>query len=292
MAIRKFWLINSQNNRFDFTLKTKKAFLESPSGLGFSKTLDGIRVGDDTIFTSDELDIPQISGNVLFYDDNEKAYRDYDNFVKFIRYTPLKLYYQPPHLLSGYYTNCVISSLEKGERSTEGYLSCPITFTCSSIWNNSSVNGLVVTNGQSLNGKYYPLKRPYNYATNSLSDITINVDSDKEVGFIFEIIGDVTNPLLQITQNEKQYGIVKIDGNFDYLKLDSNDDNEDLYLEKDEIALTNPLIYQDLSIADGTSQVTFVKLNVGENKLSFSCDNVNKFEGYIRFTWKDRRISI
>lgn len=289
---RKFWLINSQSERYDFTLKEQKTFLSDPSGLGFSRSLDTLKVGDIFIVTNNELEIPTVTGDLIFYADTEKAYKDYDDFVKFIRYTPLKLYYQPPHLLSGYYTNCIITSLEKGEYSTEGYLSCPITFSCTSIWYNSNLNYRIVTNGQSLNGKYYPLKRPYNYGASSLSDITLNVDSDEEVGFTFEIIGVCTNPLLTLTQNETQYGIIKLDGTFDYVKVDSNDDNEDLYLEKDEIALTNPLIYQDLSIADGTSQITFVKLKIGENRIAFTCDGVSNFEGYIRFSWKDKRVSI
>lgn len=292
MTIRKFWLINNQGQRYDFTLKTNKVFLNEPSGLGFSKSVDGIRVGDDTIITSEELDMPTISGTILFYEKLEKAYKEYDDFVRFVRFTPLKLYYQPPHLLSGFYTNCVITSLEKSEYTTEGYLACPIVFACSSIWTNADMTSLIVTNGQSLEGKYYDLKRPYHYGTNTLSDITLNVDSDRETGFVFEVIGDVTNPLLLLTQNEKQYGVIKLDGNFDYVKVDSNDDSQDIYLEKGEIALTNPTMYQDLSIADGTSQVTFVKLRLGESKLAFSCDDISKFEGYIRLSWKDKRVSV
>lgn len=289
---RKFWLINNQNERYDFTLKEQKTFLSDPSGLGFSKTLDIVKVGYDAIITDSDLELPSVTGDLIFYAETEKAYKDYGDFIEFIKYTPLKLHYQPAHLLSSFYIDCSITSLEKGEYDTDGYLSCPITFEGLSLWCNSVENSLIVTNGESNTGKYYDLKRPYNYSTNSLKDITINVNGQLPSGFTYEVIGEVTNPLLLITQNEEQYGIIKIDGNFTYLKVDSRDDSEDIYLEKDEIPLTNPVVYQDLTVADGVSQVTFVKLKVGENNLSFSCDDMEKFDGYVRFSWEDKRFTV
>lgn len=290
---RKFWLINSQNERYDFTLKEQKTFLSDPSGLGFSKTLDTVKLGYSAIIVDSDLDLPSVTGNLLFYDSTEKAYADYDDFMDFIKYTPLKLHYQPANLLTSFYIDCIITSLQKGEYDNGGkYLECPITFSGLSRWTNSSQNTLVVTNGESSNGKYYDLKRPYNYSANSLTDISITVNGQLPIGFVFEIVGEVTNPLLQITQDEEQYGIIKIDGNFTYLKVDSRDDSEDIYLEKDEIPITNPIIYQDPTVADGKSEVTFVKLKVGVNRISFTCDDVDNFDGYIRFMWKDSRLSV
>lgn len=290
--VRQFYLENSLGNRYELTNKNFKQFLNEPNGLGFVKNLTVLRLGNDELITDEQFSMPSISGEVLFYDNLENAYQDYLEFINFIRYTPIKLYYLPPNLLFPYYIECSITQVDKSEYQREGYLSCPITFYGYTLWQNSQESSLTVTNSESSDGKYYELVRPYHYSGNSLNSIRINNNGDVPIGFEFEIEGSVTNPRLTAIYNDVIYGLLKLNGTFDVVKVNSNDIEESIYLENNGSVVTNPLSYQDLSIADGVASITFFKLKVGESRLSFTCDKPSSFEGNINFKWKDKRVSI
>lgn len=290
--IRQFYIENSLGNKYYLTNKNFKHFLNEPEGLGFSKSLTTLRLGDDELITDEQYSLPSVSGSILFYDTLEKAYQDYYEFINFIRYSPLKLYYQPPNLLSPYYIECSLVQVDKSEYSTSGYLSCAVSFYGNTLWQNSQESSLTVTNSESGDGKHYELVRPYHYSGNSLNSIEINNTGDVPVGFVFEILGSVTNPRLVATQNGSIYGQLKLNGTFDYIRVDSNDSTETIYLENKGTVITNPLGYQDLSIADGVASITFFKLKVGGSILSFTCDKTSSFDGNISFKWKDKRVSI
>ena len=289
---RQFYLENSLGKKYELTNKNFKQFLNEPEGLGFSKNLNVLRIGNVELITDEQYSMPSISGEVLFYDNLENAYQDYLEFINFVRYSPLKLYYLPPNMLFPYYIECNITQVDKSEYQREGYLSCPVTFYGYTLWQNSQESNLVVSNSENKDGKYYELIRPYHYAGNSLNSIEINNTGDVPIGFVFEVVGSVTNPRLIASQNGIVYGQLKLNGTFDYIRVDSNDLTESIYLENNGTVITNPLSYQDLSIADGVSDITFFKLKIGESKLSFSCDKISSFEGNVSFKWKDKKVSI
>ena len=289
---RQFYLENSLGKKYELTNKNFKQFLNEPEGLGFSKNLNVLRIGNDELITDEQYSMPSISGEVLFYDNLENAYQDYLEFINFVRYSPLKLYYLPPNMLFPYYIECSITQVDKSEYQRVGYLSCPVTFYGYTLWQNSQESNLVVSNSENKDGKYYELIRPYHYAGNSLNSIEINNTGDVPIGFVFEVVGSVTNPRLIASQNGIVYGQLKLNGTFDYIRVDSNDLTESIYLENNGTVITNPLSYQDLSIADGVSDITFFKLKIGESKLSFSCDKISSFEGNVSFKWKDKKVSI
>lgn len=289
---RQFYLENSLGKKYELTNKNFKQFLNEPEGLGFSKNLNVLRIGNDELITDEQYSMPSISGEVLFYDNLENAYQDYLEFVNFVRYSPLKLYYLPPNMLFPYYIECSITQVDKSEYQRVGYLSCPVTFYGYTLWQNSQESNLVVSNSENKDGKYYELIRPYHYAGNSLNSIEINNTGDVPIGFVFEVVGSVTNPRLIASQNRIVYGQLKLNGTFDYIRVDSNDLTESIYLENNGTVITNPLSYQDLSIADGVSDITFFKLKIGESKLSFSCDKISSFQGNVSFKWKDKKVSI
>ena len=162
---------------------------------------------------------------------------------------------------------------------------------------NNAKNGIQLNSDNLINkdwleSKYYELIRPYHYAGNSLNSIEINNTGDVPIGFVFEVVGSVTNPRLIASQNGIVYGQLKLNGTFDYIRVDSNDLTESIYLDNNGTVITNPLSYQDLSIADGVSDITFFKLKIGESKLSFSCDKISSFKGNVSFKWKDKKVSI
>lgn len=292
MSVRKFYLTNSLNKKYEFTNAQVEHFLNSPQGLGFTNSLNVTRLGDEEILNNEQYSMPSVSGEILFYGSREKAYQDYEDFIDFLKYAPLKFYYQPPQLLEPYYIDCRIMQLDKSEYETSGYLSCPISIYGLSFWKNSNVKVQSYGNENTGGGKFYPLVRDYYYNSNTLSNIVLNVDGTIPTGFVLEIDGEVTNPRLTFQQNNVTYGIIKLDGTFDYVKVDSNDSTQQIYLEKDGSVLANPLSYQDLSIADGTSEITFVRLRTGENNIAFTCDKLSSFSGKVKFSYSDRKVSI
>lgn len=292
MAVRKFWFINGLGNKFNLTIKEEKHFLSDPTGLGFNKSIATISIGDSEIKTDEAIDMPSVSGNVLFYDKIVEAYQQYFEFIDFLKYEPLKLFYNPPNTVNPYYIDCDVVTLDKSEFTQEGYLSCPITIYGKSLWLDSKETILTAYNELGGEGKYYELERDYSYEGNALQGMILNVNGHLPVGFKYEIYGNVTNPILTAYQNDVKYGICKLDGSFDYVCIDSDDTTESIALKKDDALLANPYSYQDLSIADGVVDVTFFKLKVGESMLSFSSDDGEAFNGYIKLTWKDKRISV
>lgn len=292
MAVRQFYLENSLGQKCYLADKKYKQFLSEVEGLGFAADLTVVRIGDSEHITRKQIELPGVSGTILFFDTYEKAYQDYDDFVVFTRYTPLKLYYLPPNRLFPYFIEGDIVQLEKGEYLQEGYLACTFSFHGVSYWQNSQETAFVVSNIESSDGKFYDLERPYHYSGSSLNSIVVNNAGDIEIGFEFEIIGNVTNPRLTATQNGVAYGLLKLDGTFDYVKVDSNDVTQSIYLEQNDSVVANPTSYQDMSIKDGVAQLTFFKLKIGESILSFSCDKLSSFDGILRFKWKDLRKSI
>lgn len=290
---RKFWIINGLNKRYDFTLKEQNVFLESPSGLGFSKTLETIAIGNSAVKKSETYTLPTVTGNLMFIDSVAEAYYAYKEFINFISYGNLTLHYQTPDTLSSYYMDCEVTKLDKSEyESKYPYMECPITFTGLSLWKNDKEVEMTVKNGQETDGKHYPLTRNYFYPGSTFGSMQLNVNSDVEVGFQLEITGKTVNPIIIAHQNNKMYGKIKLDGTFDYIKINSDDANEDIYLENNGVPLTNPYMYQDLSIADGTTDITFFKLPVGQSILSFSCENMSDFTGSVKFKWKDEKVSV
>lgn len=290
--VRQFYIENSLGKKYELTNRNFKTFLDSPQGLGYVKNLTTLRLGNQELTTNEQLSMPSVSGTLMFYDKLGNAYQDYIDFIQFARYTPLKLYYQPPNLLSPYYIDCEIVQLDKGEYQREGYLSCAVVFYGTSLWKNSQSYVYEISKVNGEGGKYYDLVRPYYYAGNSLNSIVINNNGDVPVGFTFEINGSVTNPRLTAVQNDVTYGLLKLNGTFDYCKIDSNDTMQSIYLENEDSVIANPLSYQDLSIADGVANITFFKLKAGQSDISFSCDKISAFDGTIKFTWKDERMSI
>lgn len=287
---RKLWLKNGVGNEFTFTEKNAKQFLSTLEGLGFAKTIDGYTLGNVTKVTSSSYTFPNVTGELLFYADVQDAYQDYFNFVKFISLEPLQLYYLPPNTLNPYYCSCELIQVQKGEYGIDGIMRVPVSFQCTSHWLNSNETAIVLTNEPVGTGKYYDLERPYYYAGTTLQNISLTNNGSDAVGMIVEIVGDVTNPQYTLTQNSQVYGSCKINGSYDYVKVNSKDGEQSIYLELDGSAITNPAVYQDLSISGGV--LTFIKLKTGTSTMAFTCGNIDTFNGTLKIRYSGSFVSV
>lgn len=295
MDTRKFWLINALGNRFDLSDENARFSLLSPKGLGFEKNIEVDNIGSREKLLSEQLNNTDVQGELWFYNDsNGVLYEKYRDFISFIKYKPLELHYLPPNEISDFYSNVVITKLEKEEIKKTKNMVCPIVFHRLSQWLDSQEFTISVSNVNVDTGKSYPLARPYHYAGNSLSNIEYSNNGTEDCGFIFTIDGEVVNPQLSIYNSLGEIsGRLKLDGTFDYVRVDSNEDAYTMELSYNGVVLSNPENYQDLSIADGKIDVTWLKLAVGvNNRAVFTCGNLATFDGTVSFTYRSEFASV
>lgn len=301
MAVRKFYFENSLGEKYYLTDENFKTFLNEPKGLGVSKSISTERFGTNKKVTSASYDIPQPSGELIFYD-TDRAYQDYFDFIRFISYEPIRFYQIPANVVSPYYIDCEITRVEKSEIShDDGFLHCPIMIEGTSMWKTSDQFSITLQNEVSGMGKYYPLSYPYSYESHSMQDLTFFNNGTLPTGFILEVDGSteqpyglITNPILDAyDMANNKYGAMKLLGTFSYVRVNTNDNEQEIYLEDSQgAAVSNPVSCQDLSIVDGKTLITFYKLKVGQSKLSFNASNIQQFTGTVSIRWNNEFVTV
>ena len=287
MDYRKFWLINTLGNRYDFT-ENIDIFLNNPQGLGFRRNFTSITVGNSELVTSQQFQLTDVQGELLFMGNtNGEKYESYQKFVQFAKYKPLELHYKTPNNLLSYHCDIIFTQLDKSEVGQDGILRCPVTFHRLTEWLTDQDEVYVFNNNPLDEGKFHDLIYDYHYAGTNLSNSVINNNGTDDVGFILEIIGEVENPQFSLTQGGETYGICKINGTYDYVQIDSVERTESIYLEQNGSVVTNPEQYQDFTIANGQSYLTWLKLKVGQSQFSFTSGNIDTFDGTVKIRFKN-----
>lgn len=294
---RKFWLINSNSERYDFTdEENTKTFLNEPAGLGFNRTYSTIKVGDSELITSQELSHPDITGELLFYgDNNRQIYLDYETFIKFVMFSPLEMHYQIPNDSSNYYCNVLFVTAEKGEIDEDrSMLPVNVTFHRLTDWMTDDSVIYEMTRGSSdLDGKYHDLLYNYHYTGSDLRNTVISNSGTMDTGFIIKIDGYVKDPTFTLSQANQVYGICSITGEYNYVMVNSIDTEEDIYLENTSgLVVANPKQYQDFDASNGQEYLTWLKFKVGQSNFSFSCSNFETFDGLVTVSFKPGYISV
>lgn len=285
---RKFWLINSLGNRYDFTDPKHKAFLNEPNGLGFRRQISTLVVGNSELVTSRQFQLTDVQGDLLFYDGtNGDKYQGYYDFIQFAKFKPLELHYLTPNNLVAYHCDVEFMQSNKSEVDQDSILHVPVVFHRLTEWLTDEDQSYVMTNDPIDDGKYHDLIYDYHYAGTNLSNTPINNNGTDDVGFILEITGEVENPQFTLTQGGETYGVCKINGTYDYVMIDSIERTESIYLEYDGSAITNPEQYQDFTIRNGASYLTWLKLRVGQSQFSFTCGNIDTFDGVVTLRFKN-----
>ena len=287
---RQFYIENGLGDKYYLTNKNFKHFLSDPQGLGFQKTVNGYTLGNVTKVTSSSYNFMTISGELLFYSERENAYQEYFNFVNFISFEPLQLFYLPPNTLTPYYCDIELTQADKSEYNKDGMLHVPLSMQMTSRWLSSEETVIELSKSFVGEGKHYDLGRPYYYAGNSLSNVEITNTGSEDIGMIIELNGDITNPQWTFTQNSVVYGSCKINGTYDYVKVNSQDGEQSIYLENDGSIIANPTVYQDLSITGGV--LTFIKLKTGTSIFSFTSGNIDDFNGTIKIRFSNSFVSV
>lgn len=149
---RKFWLVNSQGEKYYLTDDTKcKTFLNTPSGFGFKSRYKTRKINNSELLISEGLDMVDITGELVFYNSSPNLiYEDYQNFISFIRFKPIEFHYLTPNFVDderySFYSNVIISNINKGEMSQDGTLRTQITIHRLSQWLDSSEHVFLLSN--------------------------------------------------------------------------------------------------------------------------------------------------
>lgn len=293
MNYRKFWLTNALGNEYQFTDENSKIYFNEPQGLGFAKSYSVEKVGNSELVTSQQYEMTDITGDLLFFADaNGTKYQDYQNFIQFAKYKPLEFHYLTPNNLTAYHCQILFTQADKSEVTTDGIMHIPVVFHRLTEWLTDNDTTYTFDNTAIDEGKYYDLVYDYHYAGTTLGGSSVWNNGTDDVGFILTIEGVVQNPQFTLSQNGAIYGIAKINGTYDYVMIDSIETEESIYLEYNGSVVANPEQYQDMTVANGQSYLTWTKLKVGETMFAFTCGNIDSFDGQVKITFKTSYVTV
>lgn len=290
--VRKFSLINRNNATWDFTDPAEKVFARNPAGLGLVKSAELLRLGNKQKVVDEQYEFVNKTFDVLFYGDTrEKMYSDYNDFIDFITVGDISLLYEIPSQNVAYRISVLVSEITKTEVKENGIMSCGLTLTPLSFWEDNEKNSLVISVEDSRYGKKYPLTRPYRYAgSNALDNVAIDITGNMEVPFEITIDGGCTDPSYQIFASDETTvrGQCQFSGTYSYVYVNSDEAEEEIKLfDGNGTQVTYPYNYQVLSSVE---ENTFLTLKKGRNKLRFSLGSL--FEGTVTIEWRNRYVSI
>lgn len=295
MAYRKFWLINSLGERYDFADPNKKenVFLNNPEGLGFQRSYTSLVVGNSELVTSQQFQLTDFKGSLVFYNgSNGTRYQAYFDFLKFAKYKPLELHYLTPNELKSYHCDVLFIQADKTEVKTGNVLTIPVTFHRLTEWLTDDDVVYELNNSPTGDGKKYDLTYNYSYSGSSLADTVLINNGTDDIGFVITVEGEVQNLQFTLSQNGETYGVCKINGTYDFVQIDSVERTESIYMENNGSVVTNPEQYQDFTIRNGASYLTWLKLKVGESHFSFTCGNIDSFDGTVTISFKESYVSV
>lgn len=191
--VRQFKLQNALGQTFD--LMQRDAFFYSPDGLGFRMNSEFMQIGGSYQLIETEAAQKTPAGIMVF-----KNYAKYQEFVKFITPTPLKLMYKP--LNEWAYLDCIVSSLSKAEIDyKDNTLKCNIDFQGLSKW---YIPRAVKRSGvETVDAKKYTYSYNYTYADSVTGVINITNNSSEDSPTIITIMGEITNPAWALIVNNK-----------------------------------------------------------------------------------------
>lgn len=293
MVYRKFKLVNANNNEFTLTEKNFKVFANDPNGLGFSKSISTLRLGDEELLLYSLVNLDNINFELLFYDDKlSDKYQKYVEFMQFISFKPLYLYYQRPNGFEWYRRKIEIVSLSKSEVSFEdSMLHCNLVMKTLGFWEDDIAEEIVLEK-QEQQGKIYPITYPFTYGGNSFSGVDLISKGLLDTPLEIQINGTSEDAEWIIyDNNDNIYGRAKFNGTFDAIYVNSRESEEEIKLLYNGTFVDNPLSYQDLTVGSPNQiYITFLKLKVGRSKISFNFDL--SFEGNVVIKWRNRYVSV
>lgn len=283
--MRKFWLENTNNEKWDLTPKNpyykKSSFFAEPDGLGIKTKITSYEVENTCFIEEVETQSQTISGNLYF--------SSYEHFTKFIEFVgnintnkPLKLYYSTEGhsfdnpLESDWYKLVLINELKKGEIDYKtGFLKVQIKFLCMSRWKKDKKIVLELSRyGEPL---VYPYYYPHTYGRSNNLAVDIDNEGNLPTSCTIRVDAVTDTPFIRILQNgeildQAKYNLIVNEGC--YLIIDSSPNNQEasLYTKVGEEYVREDVYY--IGERDYTYS-NFITIPSGKSTLVFSATNAS-----------------
>ncbi len=264
---RKFFLENTQKQRYSLQDIKTGALLISPAGLGLAMTRSYELAGDAARCVDEKFPARSFTGIVVF--NGAKAYDGYRALVDFIAQGTIKLIYAPRYETSNkeYLADVEVESLSKGD-IMGGRMECDLLITLKSAWyKRESLRIVAQKAGEELR---YERVYEYTYSDVSTDDIQIVNDGHFDAPILLEAEGELVNPRLALyIKGQLRAELVVtavIEGN-ETLVFCTKDD--DLKLVKRTASGTEESLIGCITVENEN----FFKLPRGLSTLSLSADN-------------------
>lgn len=130
--VRQFNLINDKGQTYSLMDINNYCLLTSPTGLGFSYSIQYEQLGSTFVQTLKKIEQGNISAQINFI--NYQNYRDFVDFIA--KSEEIKLQYIIPYKdnTKTFYRDIDIQSTSKGEIQPNGFISEQININCKSLW--------------------------------------------------------------------------------------------------------------------------------------------------------------
>lgn len=290
--MRKFWLENTNNQKWDLTPKNpyhkNSSFFADPDGLGIKTKVTSYEVENTCFIEEVETQSQTISGNLYF--------SSYEHFTKFVEFVgnintnkALKLYYSTDGrsfdnpFESEWYKLVLINELKKGEIDYKtGFLKVQIKFLCLSRWKKDKKIVLELSRyGEPL---IYPYYYPYTYGGSNNLAVDIDNEGNLPTSCTIRVDAVTDTPFIRILQNgeildQAKYNLIVKEGC--YLIIDSSPDNQEasLYTKVGDDYVREDVYYigerdytysNFITIPSGKSTIVFSAINASFGKVTIS----------------------
>lgn len=266
--VRKFKFMNEKGEEFDLMDIKKHAFFSEPKGLGYSMSYDFLRIGDDFITNSKSLNQSSITGRLYF-----SGYNEYQMFIDYIeKSNNIYLYYYIPIndlYYEEYYKEVIIRQVTKGEKEHKtGHLISDITINGLENWKKEVK--IISEIGEDTNEIRWNFIWNSHFSNYNLNSFIYNNTSHTEIGYTIEILGEITNPIIEIFSedgkvlNKIEYiGTINKTEKLKYSTLDT----DICFLKYSNDEIIN--LYNSLSL----EHANFAKLPKGISKFKIKANN-------------------
>lgn len=265
--VRKFYLENEKGQKYNLMDKDNYCFLSSPTGLGYAYDTTYEQVGNSFITNIRQLQQGKIAGEAIF-----KSYDNYKNMIDYIEQSKkLKFVYEIPFVNNKntkFYKTVEISSAEKGEKDTDGYLHIPIEFNCKTLWyeETETVYDMAKSSGEIR----WDFKWDSRFKSYDNRSFTFENNGHVEAPIKLEIGGYVINPHLELYSNKIKIAELAFNmtlEEFEKILYSTKDDELYVYKENADGTLTN--LFEDLDLQN----YNFIKIPQGVSEIKLSADN-------------------
>lgn len=257
---RQFRLINAVGAEYDLC-DLDHAFY-SPDGLGFSRNITSVQVGDAFAPVENKLNQQVIKGEMRF-----RSYEEYSAFKEFISSGGLTLAYQPKGFLNvWYYRNVEVERLDKTEIDhINRRLICPVDFLCFSLWyEKTNAQKTVDLTGENT---VFPLEFPFMFSDAEKNELVLVNERVTPAPCKIMIDGPCVNPSWVLQQGGRTIATGAVTVSIaagEKLIVDAN--IESMRIVKVTVSGSEVNVYQYSDFSTGR----FIRAPTGESRLKFS----------------------